>query len=271
MAFFLDIKIIMDKDIKNILITIENNGYEAFLVGGYVRDYLLMKCSTDVDIATNMPYDKLKSLFKYTKKFDEYNSIKFNIKEYNISITTYRYEFSYQNNKPTKIELCNNISEDARRRDFTINAIYMNKDNDIYDPFNGLSDLNNKIIKAIRSTSKRLIEDNTRILRAIRLMIILDFHLDNELNNFIINNKSLLNNINYGKKKYELDKIFSSNNYMNFFNYIVKYNLCECFGISFNKVDDCGNYLEVWSKLKYSEKYNFTKNEKKIINSYLKK
>lgn len=259
----------MNKHIKNILLNIENKGYRAYLVGGYVRDHLLNISSLDIDIATDMPYCELKEIFNTTSEFEEYNSIKFKVNEFDISITTYREELTYSNNKPVQIKYTSNIEKDSSRRDFTINAIYMDKEENIFDYYNGVKDLNNKIIRVVGNIKEKLDEDNTRILRAIRFMCVLDFNLDKDLNDYIIANKKLLNNINYNKKKYELDKIFKSKNYMKFFDYIEKNNLKEYFDIDYNSIGECENYLEVWSKLNGRDKYNFSKKEKEIINNYL--
>ena len=255
----------MDKLIKEVLNKIISNGYDAYLVGGYVRDKLLGINSNDIDIATNMPFKDVKELFKYDIEYNEYYSIKFKLNNYNISITTFRKELEYENNKPIKIEYTSNIEEDYLRRDFTINAIYMDVNENIIDLHNCLDDLNNKVINVIGDINIRLNEDNTRILRALRFMSMYDFKLSEELKQFILNNKHLIVSINYNKKKEELDKIFKSNGYKKFLNFVKDNKLEDVFEFHINKVEDYDNYLDVWKSLNVSNNYIFTKKEKNYL------
>ena len=255
----------MDNKIKEILKKIIDKGYDAYVVGGYVRDKLLGINSKDVDIATNMPFNELKELFVWNKEFPEYYSIKFSISDYHISITTFRKELKYKNNKPVKIEYTSNIKEDYLRRDFTINAIYMDINENIIDISNSLNDLNNKVINIIGNIDIRLKEDKTRILRALRFMSTLDLNLSDELKEYILNNKDLIVSINYNKKKEELDKIFKTKGYKKFLNFIKENNLEDAFEVYFNNIKECNNYLEVWKSLKVSDKYIFTKKEKNYL------
>ena len=255
----------MDKIIKNILNKIIDNGYDAYIVGGYVRDKLLGISSKDIDIATNMPFNELKTLFKYDIEYEEYYSIKFKLNDYDISITTFRKELEYKGNKPSMVEYTSNIEEDYLRRDFAIKAIYMDVNENIINLHNSLEDLNSRIIKVIGDINTRLNEDSTRILRAIRFMSIYDFKLSNDLNSFILNNKHLIMNINYNKKKEELDKIFKSRGYKTFLKYIKDNNLEEVFDIHINEIKNYDNYLDVWKSLNVCDKYIFTKKEKNYL------
>ena len=255
----------MDNKIKDILNKIINKNYDAYLVGGYVRDKLLGIRSNDIDIATNMPFNELEELFKHDVEFPEYYCIKFDLDAYNISITTFRKELKYKNNKPIKVEYTSNISEDYLRRDFTINAIYMDIDENIIDLNNSLKDLNNRIINVIGDIDTRIKEDNTRILRSLRFMSTLDLKLSEDLKEYIINNKQLILNINYNKKKEELDKIFKSRGYKKFLKFIKDNNLEDVFEIYVKEIKDCTNYLDVWNTLDYSDKYIFTKKEKNYL------
>jgi len=166
----------MDKFIVNILKKIEKNGFEAFVVGGYVRNNLLGINSRDVDICTNaLPKDIIKifNLKKDTK--DNYGSVNIITKKYNIDITTYRKESNYNLHKP-EVEFINNIDDDLERRDFTINAILLNSNNELIDKYNGIEDLNNKLLKCIGNTKEKLTNDPLRILRALRFSIIYDLN-----------------------------------------------------------------------------------------------
>ncbi len=252
-------------EIKKILQRISNKGYKGYIVGGYVRDKLLGTDSNDIDIATDMPFNILKTTFNYDEEYPEYFCIKFKLNSYNISITTFRKELSYKNNKPISIEYTSNLKEDSLRRDFTINSIYMDEDGNIIDPVNGKEDINNRLINVIGDINIRFIEDKTRILRALRFMSILNFELSIDLKTFIIDNKDYIRDINYEKKKEELDKIFKTNGYKKFLNFIKENNLLDSFEIYFNEIKDCNTYLDVWNSLNVSDKYIFTKKEKNYL------
>lgn len=250
---------------KEILNRINGLGYRSYFVGGYVRDKLLNIESKDIDIATDMPFNELKKIFDYEEEYPEYFCIKFKLDNYYISITTFRKELLYRNNKPIKIEYTNDIREDVKRRDFTINSLYMDIDDKITDFYNGIDDINNKVINIIGDINIKLKEDKTRILRALRFMSILDFKLSDELKDYINNHKDFIKEINYEKKKEELDKIFKTSGYKVFLNYIKKNNLEDSFEIYFNEIPECNNYLEVWNSLKVSNNYIFTKKEKNYL------
>lgn len=255
----------MDKIIFKILDTIENEGYEAYIVGGYVRDFLLDKKSKDIDIATNASINVLGKLFCGNKVYEKYSCIKFNIDDFNFSITSYRKELAYENNKPINITNDCTLIEDLNRRDFTINSICMSKNGELIDLLGGINDLKNKTIRMIGNINTKITEDNTRILRAIRFMTILEFNLNKDLEKYIINNKNLINKINYNKKKEELDKIFSSNNAVKFFKFVSFNNMKSNFDIEYENIVQCSNYLCYWAQIECSSNYNFTSYERKII------
>ena len=123
----------MNNSIKKILNKLEKNGFEAYVVGGYVRDYLLNITSYDVDICTNaLPKDIIK-VFKIKKGVSNYGSIGFKIGKYNYDITTYREDGEYNNHKPKSIRYVDNLLIDLKRRDFRINSICMNSEGKIFD------------------------------------------------------------------------------------------------------------------------------------------
>ena len=206
----------MNKIIYNILKTFEDNDYEAYLIGGYVRNYLINKNKEvfDIDICTDATPKEIIELFsEYDIKTLEYGNAMFYINNYKFEITTFRKEIKYKNNrKPIEIVYIDNLEEDLKRRDFTINSICMDKDNNIIDKENGIKDLKKRLIKSIGDPYQKLEEDSLRILRAIRFATTLKFRLDNELKQAIIKNKELLKNLSYERKKDELTKIFASDN-----------------------------------------------------------
>ena len=257
----------MDKIIKNILKKLENNGYQAFIVGGYVRNYLMGIESTDVDICTNaLPKDIIEVLNLDKSTIDNYGCISIKTKKYNIDITTFRKESNYQDHKPKEVTYVNDLKTDLKRRDFTMNAIVINSEEEIIDYYNGIKDLENRVIKCIGSTNERLTEDPLRMLRAIRFSTIYDFELDDDIKNFIFNNRSLISELSFYRKKEELDKIFSSSNRIKGLNKIKELNLLSSLDLKYNNLYDTNDILGIYAQIEYSDEYPLNKNEKDIIN-----
>ena len=257
----------MDKFIVNILKKIEKNGFEAFVVGGYVRNNLLGINSRDVDICTNaLPKDIIKifNLKKDTK--DNYGSVNIITKKYNIDITTYRKESNYNLHKP-EVEFINNIDDDLERRDFTINAILLNSNNELIDKYNGIEDLNNKLLKCIGNTKEKLTNDPLRILRALRFSIIYDLKLDKEILNFIKKNKELIKKVSYFRRKEELDKIFTSKNKIKGLDLLKDLNLLNELEIDYDNVVYTEDINGIYSQITFNKNYSFSKETKKIISS----
>ena len=258
----------MNNSIKKILNKLEKNGFEAYVVGGYVRDYLLNITSYDVDICTNaLPKDIIK-VFKIKKGVSNYGSIGFKIGKYNYDITTYREDGEYNNHKPKSIKYVDNLLIDLKRRDFRINSICMNSEGKIFDYLNGKEDIHNKLIKTIGSTNVRLNEDPVRILRAIRFATELNFTIDDELSYAIVQNEYLLSELSFFRKKQELNRILLSSNVLYGISLLKKYNLDKYLDIqisdNFVKTSDP---IGMWVQLKPSVKYQFTSNEKRYIKS----
>ena len=257
----------MKKEILSVLNKIENNGFVAYIVGGYVRDYLLKLPLTDVDIITNATPKDLSEIFDNIKKtYIEYGSVKLYINNQIIDITSMRKDLLYKNNKPVEIEYTNDVESDLKRRDFRINSICMNSEGKIFDYLNGKEDIHNKLIKTIGSTNVRLYDDPVRILRAIRFAIILDFNLDEEILNFIKNNKDLLKSISYTRKKQELEKILTSKNAVKGLNYLKELELLDELEIKYDKIVNVSDILGMWAQMEFSLKYQFTKQSLTIIN-----
>lgn len=257
------------KEIIDILI---NNGYEAYIVGGYVRDYLLGMQSKDIDIATNAPINIIMKLFSGRgKAFKEYYAYHIEEDGYSYDITSYRKELKYRRNKPIEIEPAKDFKTDILRRDFTINTFAINEKGTLVDILNAKNDLDNKLIKVVGNTKTRLIEDKTRILRALRFSSTLDFELDKEILDFLSSKDiHLITEIPKEYIKSELDKIFDSAYPLKFFEYLNKYNLKKYLGIiSYNdKIIKTYNKYGIWSQIETN--LPFTKKELKIINDIKK-
>ena len=252
---------------KEIVKLLNDNGYEAYIVGGYVRDYLLGLTSYDIDICTNAPIDEIIKIFKGRgKAFKEYYSYHIDEDGYSYDITSYRKEHRYRRNKPIDISPAKTLEEDLLRRDFTINTFAIDNKGYLIDTLGAKKDLNAKIIKMVGDTEKKLTEDKTRIIRAIRFACTLDFDLDPEILHFIANKKSyLLNEVPLEYKRKELDKIFDTNNIDKFFYFVSRYEMSKYFNISFDKVVPTYNKYGVWAQIETD--LPFSNKEKELINN----
>jgi len=161
-------------EIKSVLERLEKKGFEAYIVGGCVRDFLRNADPQDWDVATNAKPDEIQKIFPksfYKNKFFtvtvQTGSARPALSE--IEITTYRLETKYTDKRhPTQVKFARTIEEDLARRDFTVNAIAMNQKAKIVDPFEGKKDLEKKIIKAVGNAQSRFSEDALRMMRAVR-------------------------------------------------------------------------------------------------------
>ncbi len=180
----------------------EEHGYEAYLVGGFVRDFLLNRKSNDVDICTNATPMDIKEIFKDVKlPFEGYGSVHLTYKKVNFEITTYRMDLEYKNGRsPSKIMYTDSLFIDLKRRDFTINTLCMDSKQNIIDLLGSMVDLKHKVIKTVGNADLKLKEDSLRILRAIRFATELKFNISEDLKKSIDNNKQLLSNLSFFRK-----------------------------------------------------------------------
>ena len=211
----------LPNELTRILEMIKEKGYKAYIVGGYVRDSLLNINNYDVDITTSATPEVLKDIFKNYKLEENFmglGSIKFDFNEYHIEITTFRKEYDYINHrKPSKIEFSDSLKDDLIRRDFTINALCYDG-SEIVDLFDGIRDLENKVIRTIGVSDIRLEEDALRVLRALRFASKLDFELDSELKKAVYDNYKYLRCIAFETKHRELKGILESECYIDVLN-----------------------------------------------------
>lgn len=171
------------KQIEQVLSKIHQEGFEANIVGGAVRDALLSIESFDIDINTNCPLNQLVLIFKEEKPqvFSRFGNIRFKLASYTIAITTYRKELSYSNHRyPKELDYNARLLDDLNRRDFTINAILYNQVDGITDPLKGRKDLENKLIRCIGNPYDKFNEDYLRMLRAFRFSAKLNFEIEKE-------------------------------------------------------------------------------------------
>lgn len=258
----------MLKTALKVLKKIEDNGFKAYIVGGFVRDYLLSRESLDIDIATNATPMDIRQIFNdiFIPK-TEYGSVTVFYKNIRFEITTFRKELTYINNrKPIEFEYINDLKEDLMRRDFVMNTICMDSRGKIIDLLNGQEDLDKKEINTVGDSFNKFNEDSLRILRAIRFATILNFKLSDDVKDAIRNTKGNLVTLSYQRKKEELDKIFSSPN--------VKYGISLLKELEIDKeleiynLDDIKlnvDIIGIWALLDTSDKYPFSKSEKELI------
>ena len=256
----------MKKNVKEVMAKIIENGYQVYLVGGYVRDYYLNKETNDYDLATSAkPADLMKIWPNIEIK--NYGSMVLKYRGSRFEITTFRIENDYHNNRFPTYEYTDSIDKDIKRRDFTMNAMYMDIDENIIDKLDGKIDIDNKIIKMVGNPDKKIEEDSLRILRAIRFATIYNFKIERELSDSINKYSYLLSNLSFTHKKEELDKIFASSNLLYGLDLIKKYKLDKYLDIKgFDNIKPVNNILGIWAQLDVNNKYPFTKSEKTLIN-----
>ena len=254
---------------KEILEILNKNGYEAFIVGGYVRDYLLGISSYDVDISTNAPIEEIEKMFKGKgKSFPQYFAYHISDGDYEYDITTYRKELRYKKNKPVEIKKAKNLGEDLLRRDFTINTFAMDSNGYFVDLLGAKKDFNSKIIKCVGDTNQKLEEDKTRIIRALRFACTLDFDLSSEIIDFISKKSYMLNEVPKEYKKKELDRIFDSRGVDKFLYYLKRYDIQKYFDIKFDEVVPSYNKYGIWAQVETD--LPFSNEEQKKINAIKK-
>ena len=194
----------LPNNVQYILEKFNSNGFEAFIVGGCVRDSLLNKKPQDYDITTNAFPEKIEELFDKTIPTGiKHGTVTVLIDKNPYEVTTYRVDGEYLNNrKPKDVKFVSNIEEDLSRRDFTINAMAYSPYLGFKDCFNGKEDLKNKLIRCVGNPDKRFSEDALRMLRAIRFSCQL---------NFKIEKFKLIKNISMERIQSEFTKIILSN------------------------------------------------------------
>lgn len=194
---------------KNIIKTLNDAGYEAYFVGGMVRDYLLKGDVHDIDIATNALPDEVMALFPQTHPV----GIKFGMvlvisNGFSFEVTTFRSDGKYDDNRhPTEVKFERDLINDTKRRDFTINGMALDINFHLFDYNDGLTDLKNGIIRAIGNPYERFTEDSLRIIRAIYFVSKLGFTIEAETLRSMIELKDLLKNIKIERIYQELKKM----------------------------------------------------------------
>lgn len=258
----------------NILEKFNEAGYEAYFVGGCVRDYLLNDNFSDIDITTNALPDEVKKIFR--KSIDtgiQHGTVTILINGDSFEVTTFRTEDDYIDHRtPEKVEFVSDLKEDLDRRDFTINAMALDSKGELYDYHCGEKDLRNKIIKTVNNPNERFFEDALRMLRAFRFSSKLGFKIEENTLKAIKNNAELIKFVSIERIVNEFRKLLTGkgnkrslellldsklNNYIPFLDEISKiidfsnYNFCQSLYILSN-INDIS--FEKLKELKLSNK-----------------
>lgn len=258
-----------------VLKILNDNDYEAYVVGGFVRDTLLKRRTNDIDICTSATPKEILEIFDNVTVSDmQYGSVIVSYKGYNFDVTTFRKEIKYEGNrKPVKIKYIKDIKKDLLRRDFTVNTLCMNSKGEVIDILNIEKDIKQKILRTVGNPRYRIKEDSLRILRCIRFATLLDFEIEDKTKYYLSKYGYLLKNLSMNRKKEELDKIFLSKNKEKGRKLLIDLNLTNVLDLNkLNNIVLCTDLLGIWCQLEVDDIYPFTKYEKgqmKLLRSLL--
>ena len=207
-------KLKLPSDVSYLLNILEEDGYEAYIVGGCVRDSFLDKQPNDWDICTSAKPEEVIDLLECYDDIEviltglKHGTITAHVNGENYEITTYRIDGEYSDNRrPDSVIFVDDINKDLSRRDFAINAMAYNWHAGIIDPFGGYGDLDDKLIRCVGNPDERFQEDGLRILRALRFAATYGFKIEDETAAAIHRNKDLLKNISAERIQSELCKM----------------------------------------------------------------
>lgn len=237
----------LPSSVEYVLSKLKENGYQAYVVGGAVRDFLMGKTPHDYDLTSDALPSQISEVFKefYQEHSGEkHGTIRVIVDHKPIEITTFRCDEGYTDyRRPDNVEFVKDVYIDSKRRDFSINAFYYSEGH-IYDFHEGLEDLNNKVIKTIGNPSARFHEDALRILRAIRFSAKLGYEIESKTKTALLDCKEELNLIAKERILIELKEISSTSN---FFRDIKEYFpifklIIPCLDKIGNSIDDIYNF-----------------------------
>ena len=250
-------KINLPPKVRYIINKIYENNYEAYIVGGCVRDAILGFEPNDYDITTSASPNTIQEIFKDFKCIEtgiEHGTVSVVIEDEIFEITTYRIEGEYKDHRrPDKVDFTDRLEEDLKRRDFTINAMAYNEKKGLIDLFGGKEDLNNKIIKTVGKPYDRFNEDGLRMIRAIRFSSKLNFTIEKETLKAIYDKSFIINNISLERITDEFTKIILSDKPENI-KYLFETKLLKYLNIS--NEDDIGKLKQFYNEIVILKKIN---------------
>lgn len=207
-----EIKINLPEKVHTIITTLQQNGYEAYAVGGCVRDSILGRKPGDWDITTSAMPEETKALFE--KTFDtgiEHGTVTVLLDKEGFEVTTYRIDGKYEDSRhPKEVTFTRSLKEDLLRRDFTINAMAYNETDGLVDIFGGIEDLEKKVIRCVGDAKARFSEDALRILRGVRFAAQLGFEIEEDTRKGMSELAPTLKNISAERIQVELVKMLVS-------------------------------------------------------------
>ena len=201
----------INKTIIDVLNIFHENGHEAFVVGGCVRDTLLLRETHDIDISTSATMDDVKNIFKDQVISDsglEYQSLTVNFDDHIFQVTSYRKDSEYEFHRFPKTKKVVSYQEDVWRRDFTMNGLFWNPQKGLIDLVNGLDAINKRQIKTIDDPLLRFDEDALRILRAVRFACELDFDIETNTYNAMFDKAHLIKSLSRERITQEMIRAF---------------------------------------------------------------
>lgn len=204
-------KIEMPHQVETAIDMLFKSGFEAYIVGGCVRDALMGRKPSDWDITTSATPDDICTVFKDYKTIltgAKHGTVTVIIEHFHIEITTFRTDGKYSDNRhPDFVSFAKTLKEDLSRRDFTMNALAYNHESGIIDYFGGISDIENMTLRCVGDPDKRFNEDALRIMRGIRFASVLSLTMDEETRISIHKNRELLKNIAAERIQMEFNKL----------------------------------------------------------------
>lgn len=262
---------------KAILKKLKSNGYDAYIVGGYVRDKVIGIKSDDIDITTSAEPSEVEELFDNVKNTGKnFGGVTIIDGDFKYEVTTFRQEGAYVNHRyPKEVSFSKEVYDDVKRRDFTMNALYMDSNETIHDEFGGLNDIQNKIIRTINDPFERFNEDALRILRAFRFVSKLGFDIEEKTLEAIKDYKHLVKTVTIERIMVELDKVFNGDYQKKAIKYMIETGVSEeLYGLDkglkhISTVKDFVYPLEVFiiSDIlgELSDKWRFSNNNYRLI------
>lgn len=200
--------------IVEFLKTISESGFEAYLIGGCVRDYLVKQKINDIDITTNAPISFLKNAFNVIKSNEQFLNVTILYKHTYLEVTCFRKD-KYSNSRFPKVSFVPTIEMDIKRRDFTINCIYMNYEQKITYPLTSQKDLRERKIVCVNDCNISFKQDPLRMLRAINYAIKLNFDISSEVLQAMRNNWHLIDKLSNSRLTTQINEIQKNKNYSN--------------------------------------------------------
>ena len=205
-------KIVLPEKVTYIIDTLTQHGFEAYAVGGCVRDTMLGRIPMDWDITTSAKPEQVKELFRHTIDTGiQHGTVTVMLEHEGFEVTTYRIDWEYEDARhPKEVQFTSNLLEDLKRRDFTINAMAYNDKDGLVDAFDGVGDLERGVIRCVGAAVERFTEDALRMLRAVRFGAQLGFSIEDETREAIVSLAPNIAKVSAERIQIEMVKLLTS-------------------------------------------------------------